>query len=206
MQYLDLKTQLKSFSVFSTKDIEKVDPTFHKQRLSEWQKKGYIKKLRQGFYMFSDFEIDEPVLFALANKIYEPSYVSLEMALSMYGLIPEAVYGVTSATSQITKTIKTPVGSFIYRHIQPEFMFGYELKEHDGYRYQIAETEKAVLDYLYVNPKLEDEESFKGVRFNVQQFKEKVDLKRFNKYLEAFNNKSLSRRAKRFLNFIKEQK
>jgi predicted transcriptional regulator of viral defense system len=206
MQYLDLKTQLKSFSVFSIKDIEKVDPTFHKQRLSEWQKRGYIKKLRQGFYMFSDFEIDEPVLFALANKIYEPSYVSLEMVLSMHGLIPEAVYGVTSATSQITKTIKTPVGSFIYRHIQPEFMFGYELKEHDGYRYQIAETEKAVLDYLYVNPRLEDEESFKSVRFNVQQFKEKVDLERFNKYLEAFNNKSLSRRAKMFLNFIKEQK
>ncbi|MEI6553839.1 MAG: hypothetical protein WCO09_04675, partial [bacterium] len=182
---MDLKTQLKGFSVFSIKDIEKVDSSFHKQRLSEWQSKGYIKKLRQGFYMFSDFEIDEPVLLALANKIYEPSYVSLEMALSTYGLIPEAVYSITSATSQITKTIKTPVGSFIYKHIQPELMFGYELKEHNGYRYQIAEIEKAVLDYLYINPKLEDEEFFKGIRFNVQQFKEKVDLEKFNKYLLA---------------------
>jgi predicted transcriptional regulator of viral defense system len=205
MQYLDLKTQLKGFSVFSIKDIEKVDPSFHKQRLSEWQKKGYLKKLRQGFYMFSDFDIDEPVLFALANKIYEPSYVSLEIALSIYGLIPEAVYGITSVSSQITKTIKTAVGIFMYRHIQPELMFGYEHKERNGYRYQIAEIEKAVLDYLYINPKLADEESFKGIRFNAQQFKEKIDLGKFNKYLAAFNNKSLSHRAKKFLNFIKEQ-
>ena len=205
MQYLDLQTQLRDFSVFSIKDIEKVDVSFHKQRLSEWQNKGYIKKLRQGFYMFSDFDINEPALFTLANKLYEPSYVSLEMALSIYGLIPEAVYGVTSATSQITKAIKTPVGSFIYRHLQPELMFGYDIKEYNGHHYQIAEIEKAILDYLYVNPRLNNEESFKSIRFNVQQFKDKVDLEKFSKYSSAFNNKSFFRRVKKFLTFINKK-
>lgn len=202
MQYLDLKTQLKDFPVFSIKDIEKVDLSFHKQRLSEWQKKGYVKKIRQGFYIFADLEITEKILFTIANRIYEPSYISLEMALSIYGLIPEAVYGVTSVTSQNTKNINTPVGDFIYRHIQPSLMFGYELREHNGHHYQIAEVEKVILDYLYFNPKISDNESFEGMRFNVSEITEKINIEKFNKYLEAFDNKSLARRAKKFLTYI----
>lgn len=202
MQYLDLKTQLKDFIVFSIKDIEKVDLSFHKQRLSEWQRKGYVKKIRQSFYIFSDLEINEPTLFTIANRINEPSYISLEMALSLYGLIPEAVYGLTSVTSQKTKTFQTPIGDFIYRYTRPELLFGYELREHNGQHYQIAEIEKAVLDYLYLNSDLKDEESFKGMRFNVGEFKEKVNLEKFNKYLVAFNSQALTKRAKKFLTYI----
>lgn len=202
MQYLELKTQLKDFPVFSIKDIEKVDSSFHKQRLSEWQKKDYVKKICKGFYIFSDLAINEPTLFTIANRVYEPSYISLEMALSIYGIIPEAVYGITSATSQKTKNLKSPVGDFIYRHIQPDFMFGYELREHDGHHYQIAELEKAILDYLYLNSKINDSESFEGMRFNVSELKEKLNIEKFNKYLEAFHNKSLARRAKKFLTYI----
>ena len=202
MQYLDLKTQLKDFPVFSIKDIEKVDLSFHKQRLSEWQKKGYVKKIRQGFYIFTDLEINEKILFTIANRIYEPSYVSLEMALSIYGLIPESVYGITSVTSQNTKNIDTPVGDFIYRHVKPSLMFGSELREHSGHHYQIAEIEKAILDYLYFNPKICDNESFEGMRFNTSEIKEKINIEKFNRYLEAFNNKSLARRAKKFLTYI----
>ncbi len=202
MQYLDLKAQLKDFPVFSIKDIEKVDFSFHKQRLSEWQKKGYVKKVRQGFYVFSDLQVNEKILFTVASRIYEPSYISLEMALSIYGLIPEAVYGVTSTTSQNTKTIKTPIGDFIYRHTRPDLMFGYELREHNGHHYQIAEMEKAILDYLYFNSKINDNESFEGMRFNISEIKEKIDIEKFSKYLRAFHNKSLTRRAKKFLTYI----
>jgi predicted transcriptional regulator of viral defense system len=202
MQYLDLKTQLKDFPVFSIKDIEKVDLSFHKQRLSEWQKKGYVKKICKGFYIFSDLEINEQALFTIANRVYEPSYISLEMALSIYGLIPEAVYSITSVTSQKTRTLKTPVGNFIYRHTMPELLFGYQLREHNGHHYQIAEIEKAILDYLYFNVKMNDEESFKGMRFNVGEIKERVDMEKFNKYLDAYHNKALVKRAKKFLTYI----
>jgi predicted transcriptional regulator of viral defense system len=202
MQYLDLKNQLKDFPVFSIKDVEKVDLSFHKQRLSEWQRKGYIKKIRQGFYMFSELPINEQALFIIANRIYEPSYVSLEMALSVHGLIPEAVYGITSITSQKTKSFKTPVGDFMYRHTQSNLLFGSELREYNGQRYQIAEIEKAVLDYLYFNPKINDEESFAGLRFNTLQFKEKVNIGRFNLYLNAFDNKALVKRAEKFLTYM----
>lgn len=202
MQYIELKEQLKNFKIFNLNDIRKIEENFDLRRLNEWQKKNYIKKIRQSFYIFSDLEINEQALFIIANHIHEPSYVSLEMALSFYGLIPETVYSVTSVTSQKTKTIKTSIGNFIYRHARPELLFGYDLREHDGHRYQIAEMEKAVLDYLYFNSKIKDEESFKGARFNADEFRKRVNTEKFNKYLSAFNNKALTRRVKRFLTYI----
>ena len=116
-------------------------------------KKNYIKKIRQGFYIFSDLEINEPTLFIIANHLYQPSYLSLEMALALYGLIPEAVYGVTSVTSLKTKSFKTAISNFIYQHIKPELLFGYELREYGGQNYQIAEIEKAVLDFFTLTQK-----------------------------------------------------
>ena len=202
MQYIELKEQLKNFKIFNLNDIRKIEEDFDLRRLNEWQKKNYIKKIRQGFYIFSDLEIDEQALFIIANRIHEPSYISLEMALSFYGLIPEAVYGITSVTSQKTRTIKTPIGGFTYRHLKPELLFGYELRECDGHHYRMAETEKAVLDYLYFNSKIKDEESFMGARFNTDEFKKRVNMEKFNKYLAAFNNKALAKRVKKFLTYI----
>ena len=202
MQYIELKEQLKNFKIFNLNDIRKIEEDFDLRRLNEWQKKNYIKKIRQGFYIFSDLEINEQALFIIANRIHEPSYISLEMALSFYGFIPEAVYGITSVTSQKTKKIKTLVGGFAYRHIKPELLFCYGLREYDGHHYRMAETEKAVLDYLYFNSKIKDEESFIGTRFNADEFKKRVNMKKFNKYLAAFNNKALVRRVKKFLTYI----
>jgi len=202
MQYLGLKNKLKDFLVFSIRDIEKIDSSFHKQRLSEWQKKGYVRKVRQGFYIFSDIIMSERTLFIIANRIYGPSYISLEMALSIYGLIPEAVYGITSITSQRTKRLQTSVGNFIYQHMRPSLFFGYQLGEDNGHYYRIAEIEKAVLDYFYFHAKMNDKESFKSLRFNTSEFKEKADLKKFNAYLAAFENKELTKRVTNFLKYI----
>ncbi len=202
MQFFELKAQLKDFLVFSIKDIEKVDSSFHKQRLSEWQEKNYIKKIRQGFYIFFDLKIDELVLFLIANKIYSPSYVSLETAFSIYNLIPEGVYSITSATSQKTNNFKTQIGNFIYKHIKPELMFGYELRKYNDQYYMIAEIEKAVLDYMYLNSHVKNEKDFDGLRFNVSEFKAKADMSKFKKYLEAFGSKALSVRANKFIVYI----
>lgn len=203
MQFFDLKAQLKGFLVFSIKDIEKIDPDFHKQRLSEWQKKGYIKKIHQGFYIFSDLPINEQVLFLIANNIYSPSYISLEMAFSLYNLIPEGVYEITSVTSQKTSKFTTATGNFTYKHIKPELMFGYELREYNGHHYLVAEIEKALLDYLYLNSRIKEEADFKGLRFNAAEFKARADMDKLKKYLEAFDSQALVYRTNKFITYLK---
>ncbi|GAI56933.1 unnamed protein product, partial [marine sediment metagenome] len=96
MKYLELKSELRDFTIFSLNEIRNIEPGFHRRRLNEWQDKGYIKKVVRGYYIFSDLKLSEEILFKIANRIYLPSYISLESALSYYHLIPESVYGITS--------------------------------------------------------------------------------------------------------------
>lgn len=59
MRYLELKEHFKDFPVFSLSDIRKIEPDFHRRRLSEWKEKGYIKSIIKGSYIFSDQEPGE---------------------------------------------------------------------------------------------------------------------------------------------------
>lgn len=202
MQYIDFREKLHGFIVFSLNDIKKIQADFDVRRLNEWINKSYIKNVRRGFYIFSDTPINEQVLFLIANTIYQPSYISLEMVLSLYNLIPEAVYGITSVTSKKTNQFNTTIGSFTYRHIKPELLFGYELRDYANHRYLVAEVEKAVLDYLYLNPHMHEQEDFVALRFNIDEFKAKVDIDKFKKYLAAFHCRALVSRADAFIKYL----
>ena len=202
MNFLEFKKKLGNFTVFSLKDIRKIEANFDLRRLNEWQKKDYLKMIRKGYYIFSDLEINESALFFIANKIYSPSYISLEMAFSYYNLIPEAVYGITSVASDKTNNFKTDFGKFTYRHIKSELMFGYRLVEYKNYNFRIAEVEKAILDYFYLNSHLKTENDFIEMRFNSDEFKVLANINKLDEYLKAFDNKTLEKRMKNFLNYI----
>ena len=49
MQYNEFRDQFNDYIVFSLAEIQKINPGFFRNRLNDWQKKGYIKKLRRGF-------------------------------------------------------------------------------------------------------------------------------------------------------------
>jgi predicted transcriptional regulator of viral defense system len=204
MRYQDLKDKLKDFIVFSLNDIRKTAPDFHRRRLNEWQDKGYIKKLRRGYYMFSDLSLNEQTLFLMANMLYVPSYVSFEGALSHYGLIPEGVYSLTSVSTKKTSSFKTPVALFSYRKIKPSLFFGYQLEKYRGQGYKIAEIEKAFLDYVYFNPQIADEGDFYEWRFNSEEFLAKADMAKLQLYTKGFKNKRLAVRVKKILLLMKK--
>ena len=203
MKYLDLHDSFKNFTVFSVDEIKKIDAKFHRRRLNEWQDKGYIQKVIKGFYIFSDLDINERTLFEIANKIHRPSYVSLETALSYYQLIPESVYAVTSITSRRPAHYKTPQADFIYRNIKPALFFGYDLVEHLGKRLKIASVEKALLDYLYLNPHLSSADSFASLRIDAPVFQQRFDENKMASFLARISQKRLARRVDIFLEFMK---
>ena len=85
-------------------------------RYSDIQKEiltGKLIPLRRGLY---ETDVNASVKY-LAAKIYNPSYISLDYVLSAYSLIPEAVYSITSATSNNSKIYNNEFGCFIFSHI-----------------------------------------------------------------------------------------
>lgn len=198
MKYIDFKIHFEQFQVFSINDIRKWDPDFDTRRLVEWQQKGYLKKIINRWYFFSDKQFTEELLYLAANKIYAPSYISFESALAYYSLIPEGVYMVTSASSLKTNLFDTSIGQFRYRHFKPEFMFGYRLVEVQGMRFRVAEPEKAVLDYLYLNPGLQSVEDMEALRINSTGLGKITNANRMEEYLSLYKNKALEKRVKVF--------
>ena len=173
------------------------------RRIYEWKEKGYIKKVIKGFYIFSDLELNELILFTIANQIYKPSYVSLEMALSYYHLIPESIYAITSITSRKTNQFTTPFCTFYYHSVKSSLMFGYKLVQYRNQVFKIAEPEKAFLDYFYIKPHLNDNEDFEELRIDKQNFSTLVSKNKMNKYLKIINNKALSQRVNKFMEYMK---
>jgi len=160
-----------------------------RQNLFNWQQNQRLIKLRKNLYVIKNEDID---LRLLANKIYEPSYVSLEYGLSFYNLIPEAAFAITSVTTDKTKQFKNKLGNFLYKHIKKELYFGFYYFNN----VLIAEREKCLLDYFYFNlSKVNFEEGYlKELRL---QNMEKLKRGKLKKYLEKFGVKKL----KEFLNF-----
>lgn len=206
MRYQDFKERFKDFPVISLGDIQKIDPLFYRARLNEWQRKGYLTKLRRGYYLFADRQLDDQALFLIANHLYPPSYVSFEMALAHYNLIPESVYLVTSASSRKTAYFKTPVADFSYRRLKPELMFGYRLEKMGMHVYCIADIEKATLDYLYLHPRIIHQSAFHEWRFNSEEFLTRASLKQFATYARAFRNDVLLANSKKLLTLIHESR
>ncbi len=80
--------------------------------------RGEILRLTRGFYCLAEpYRKNHPHPFAVAAFLCFPSHVSLESALAHHALIPEAVFGVTSATLRRSREYDTPLGHFTYVRI-----------------------------------------------------------------------------------------
>ena len=159
--------------------IEEFDYNFIKNILYKYKnprvkinnllKKGEIIRVKKGLYVFGPKLSRGPYFKeTLANLIYGPSYISLEYALSFYGLIPERVETVTSVTNKRKKIFNTPVGIFSYRYINPSiYSYGITLYELDKYHsILIATKEKALSDMLYFLDEMTDEARIKTYLFD----------------------------------------
>jgi len=204
MKFRDFQRHAKDLPAFNLNDVRKFDPDFHRQQLSDWLDRGYIRSLASGYYLLADTQVDESYLFMLANRIYEPSYISRESALAYYLVIPESVLGVTSVSSRKTNQFESEWGRFSYHSIKPILMFGYRVVEQEKktIKYKIASLEKAVLDYLYWNTRIDSSEDFAGLRWNRQELSGLDDNPLLKKYLMVFNNKALDRRVDLLMEYI----
>lgn len=95
-------------------------------KINELVKNGDLTTIKKGLYIPGPkMNMLKPEPFLVANHLRGPSYVSLETALSYWGLIPERVYEISSVTIKSTTSYKTPMGRFSYFHTSlPYYAYG----------------------------------------------------------------------------------
>ena len=203
MKYIDLKMTINR-PFFTSDDIRLRDLNVYKYQLNSRQKKGYIIQAKRGVYVFSEYK-DKISGFELAKLIYNPSYISLESALSQYGLIPEYVPSTTSVSTRTSRQFTNDFGTFYFRHIKPNLFWGYRIIETRVGKYLLAEPEKALLDYLHLNiRKIKTETDIEAIRINYEEFNKIVDKTKFILYSRAYANKKLLKLAKSIIKLAKQ--
>lgn len=194
MKYNDLKKYVQG-PFFSRQDLLLHGVTVYDYQLSLWVKNGHLLRVKNGLFVFAR-EAGQITKEEIAGLLYQPSYISLESALAHYGFIPEMVYAEVCVTAKINRTFDNYFGHFIYRHIKQSLFWGYKTVSTANGSYLLAEPEKALLDYIYLNLKtINSPADIEAIRLNKDQIRKHVDEKRFRKYLAAFGGKKMERWA-----------
>lgn len=114
---------------------------------------GSLVRVRKGLYVLGErYRRALVSREVLANLIYGPSYVSLDYALSIHGLIPERVAEVTSVTTGEKRRFTTPFGVFTYRPLSARrYAPGVAWAGDGEARYLLASPEKALSDKIWAD-------------------------------------------------------
>lgn len=200
MNFIQFKEAFFEQGIFSTRQIRVMFPGFNQDNLLFWQKKGYITKLRNTWYCFTEFlsQPDAPML--IANAIYSPSYISHQQALMHYGMIPEFIVDSTSVTTRKTAKFTVEGRTYKYYNMKKELFFGYgyiELKINGQKRnVLIADREKALLDLLYHYSFYHNQSDLEQLRLNETVLENDLNQDRLQSYLDRFQNKTLNKKVK----------
>ncbi|HOD12707.1 MAG TPA: hypothetical protein PKO44_06400 [Candidatus Omnitrophota bacterium] len=205
---IDLVIQKIPYDVFSHAALINLIPGSKDRRYAMIKRAIASKEiihLRKGLYCLAPKYRRYPLdLFEIAQKIYGPSYISLESSLAYHGWIPEAVHTVTSVCVCRSKDFKTPVGNFSYRRV-PLKIF-YEDVEAMGSAqrgiFLMARPLKALADYVYLYRKEWEglTSAMNSLRIDIESF-QSVPKKEFRELKKIYPSK----RVCRFLGSIEKE-
>ena len=205
MKQINKLTILEHSSFFNKRTLERIlniNEEALYSNVKRWLKNGKLIQLKRGCYVTKDYTLrtgnKQGYLEWLANKLKEPSYISMEYVLQKYNLLSEAVYSITSVTIKKTDSYVNKLGQFNYYNIKDDQFLGYKIIQNGEYITKEATLAKALFDYLYykigklnkINIDLWDD-----LRINIDDVS-KEDKLEFIKYCEAEGSKKMKQISK----------
>jgi len=165
-------------------------------QLHQWEKSGDLVRLKRGLYMFADAGFGANTL-EIAKGLYSPCYFSLEYVLSVYGVIPEAVFKFTLVSTKATRRFETPAGIFIFQKIKREAFTGFDSET------LMAEKEKALVDYFYLHSKDFQANDAFWEHSRLEAGATNLNFQKIFRYAKLFKSKKLDTLLNSFYSYAK---
>lgn len=175
-------------TVFTTREIAMIlgwsDLDKIKSKINYYVKKGILKKLRRGLFAKSNgYEILEA-----SNKIFTPSYISLETVLQKEGVTFQDYDKTIFVISYQTREVVLDGFTISFKKIKEEILTNSEgIDTENGY--SIASKERAFLDALYL---------YKDYYFDNL---DNIDFAKAEKILPIYNSKALEARFRKYVKY-----
>lgn len=190
--YIDAQTLLGFMSEYQN-PRDRIRRLVQKRELIRLKNGFYLiaAKIKQGSHTIIPYE-------QVANWLYGPSYVSLEWALSFYGMIPERVNAITSMSLGRDKEYRTPVANFLYYRLNAScYSIGIEQKKAVDVvgGFLLASPEKALADLAFKRCKGFSKTQLKAEllesrRMDDEHF-QKLNKNLLNNIAEAYHSKAV---------------
>jgi predicted transcriptional regulator of viral defense system len=117
--------------------------------LRRYQAQGLVERVSTKIYINHFNQQFSPR--DLVNVLRPRSYISLESALVDRGIITQSPSVLTCVIPGYPVSFRSKSVSIVYRKISPDLYWGYEEKVTRHNKYLVAEPEKALLDWIYLN-------------------------------------------------------
>jgi len=174
--------------------------------LSRYAKQGTMVRLRKNLYVTKGYldNVERKGTFSnyvefAANKLYSPSYLSLDYVLHENNMLTEIPRNITSVGLRKTDHFSNNLGNFIYHKIKEELFTGFKVIKKGNLSILKATKVKALFDFLYFRKRLlTDKRAVEELRLNLDEFK-KNDFKELKGYVEIEG----STKMKEILNWLK---
>lgn len=174
--------------------------------LSRFVKRGVLLRLRKNLYVAKSYldRAERKGIFSdyvefIANKLYSPSYLTLEYVLHENNLLTELPRNMTSVGMRKTDHFSNELGNFIYHAIKDDLFCGFKVIKKGNFSILKATKAKALFDFLYFRKRLlVDRKAIEALRLNLDEFN-KGDFKE----LEGYVAKEGSVKMKEIINWLK---
>jgi len=117
--------------------------------LRRYESQGLIERIASKIYINHFNQQFSPR--DLTNVLRRRSYISLESALVDRGITSQNPSSLLCVTPDYPQAFESKSVTIVYRRISADLYWGYEEKSTRYNKYFIAEPEKALLDWIYLN-------------------------------------------------------
>lgn len=170
-------------------------------RIQKLTKAGWLKRIKRGLYIVienlsSRFQNDNSLLL-ISNALNQNSYVSLSYALNYYHMYDQYSKTVVAVTTTNSGKYKFDDYVLKFTKVKENMFFGFSQKIEAGKFVNIADAEKALIDYLYLD------KSFTSASIVFEKLRDYQQSLDFNK-LQSYAKKS-DITIKRKIGFLLDQ-
>ena len=153
------------------------------KRINLLSKAGWLKRIKKGLYLIIDSltarsQIDVSLL-SIANALVIESYISLSHALNYYNMFDQYISTIVSVTDKENKEYAVDNHTFTFSKVKKDMYFGFSAKMENGKLIRIADAEKAMIDYLYLDKSFG---SASLVFEKMRDYHQELDLKKLQEY------------------------
>ena len=158
---------------------------YTKQLIRNLILRGRIKRLTKGYYTFHE----DP---SLAVFSFKPAYLGLQDALSIHNLWEQETIPVIITSRKVRQGIRKVFGiNVLIRIINQKYLFGFEYKKQGEFYLPVSDIEKTLIDLIYFKYKFD--------KILLDNFHQKIDKEKLNKYLSRYPQKIKKRVLEKLL-------